>query len=374
MVKENKGLYFTLSEDKLEPLCDYVIQVMKENYPDLQIPFHSRWRHFRGPHGDCLTDMEQTYEGLPESVKGRRMMEVVVVSVLLDAGAGSSWHYLDPQSQKTLRRSEGLAFASWELIKQGVLCATGNQPKVDALGLQNLREEDFCRVFQVTKENPLTGVKARLHILRQLGQVVSSHSEVFGSGSPLELGALYDYFGHQGRQQGGALKASFLFQTVLEAFSSLWPSSAHWQEQQVGDVGEDEGIRGDYEVHNRIPFHKLSQWLTYSLIEPLESGGIRVLELDQLTGLPEYRNGGLFMDGGVLCLKDKSHEDLLWEVTSPLVVEWRALTVCLYRNSADALDVLAFAASVNFGRDCFHIPAKQPNPSNSSVMPSLNRA
>ena len=42
LVKENKGLYFTLSEDKLEPLCDYVIQVMKENYPDLQIPFHSR--------------------------------------------------------------------------------------------------------------------------------------------------------------------------------------------------------------------------------------------------------------------------------------------------------------------------------------------
>jgi len=39
-----------------------------------------------------------------------------------------------------------------------------------------------------------------------------------------------------------------------------------------------------------MPFHKLSQWLTYSLLEPFEWAGVRIHRLDELTGLPEYRN------------------------------------------------------------------------------------
>jgi hypothetical protein len=40
-----------------------------------------------------------------------------------------------------------------------------------------------------------------------------------------------------------------------------------------------------------VPLHKLSQWLSYSLIEPLQEAGIEVVEIDGLTGLAEYRNG-----------------------------------------------------------------------------------
>ena len=53
-----------------------------------------------------------------------------------------------------------------------------------------------------------------------------------------------------------------------------------------------------------IPFHKLSQWLAYSLIEPLQAAGIAVTDIDGLTGLAEYRNGGLFVDAGVISLRD----------------------------------------------------------------------
>ena len=44
--------------------------------------------------------------------------------------------------------------------------------------------------------------------------------------------------------------------------------------------------------------------MTYSLIEPFEEAGIKVIDLDALTGLAEYRNGGLFVDTGILQLKD----------------------------------------------------------------------
>ena len=78
-----------------------------------------------------------------------------------------------------------------------------------------------------------------------------------------------------------------------------------------------------------MPFHKLSQWLTYSLLEPFQWAGIQVDGLDALTGLPEYRNGGLFLDAGVLRLRDATQANRLHAAGDELIVEWQALTVAL---------------------------------------------
>ncbi len=86
-----------------------------------------------------------------------------------------------------------------------------------------------------------------------------------------------------------------------------------------------------------MPLHKLSQWLAYSLIEPLQTAGIRVTDIDGLTGLAEYRNGGLFVDNGVLAFRDAEDAQREHEVASSLVVEWRALTVALLDCVADGL-------------------------------------
>ncbi len=78
-----------------------------------------------------------------------------------------------------------------------------------------------------------------------------------------------------------------------------------------------------------MPFHKLSQWLAYSLFEPFEWAGATVTGRDDLTALPEYRNGGLLLDTGVLALRDDADAVVAHDVGSELVVEWRALTVAL---------------------------------------------
>ena len=78
-----------------------------------------------------------------------------------------------------------------------------------------------------------------------------------------------------------------------------------------------------------VPFHKLSQWLTYSMVEVLEQASITVDGLDDLTGLAEYRNGGLFLDIGVLRLREPSLASVPLLVDHPAIVEWRALTVAL---------------------------------------------
>jgi len=78
-----------------------------------------------------------------------------------------------------------------------------------------------------------------------------------------------------------------------------------------------------------VPFHKLSQWLTYSLVEPLATAGITVTNLNALTGLAEYRNGGLCVDMGLLIPKHSQVTAVSHLPNSPVVVEWRALTVAL---------------------------------------------
>ena len=86
-----------------------------------------------------------------------------------------------------------------------------------------------------------------------------------------------------------------------------------------------------------MPFHKLSQWLSYSLLEPLEAAGIIIDDVEELTGLPEYRNGGLFLDAGVLELVEPRERQLTHAVSSELVIEWRALTVVLLDHLAEAV-------------------------------------
>ena len=98
-----------------------------------------------------------------------------------------------------------------------------------------------------------------------------------------------------------------------------------------------------------MPLHKLSQWLTYSLLEPFEWAGVPVTGLDALTGLPEYRNGGLLLDTGVLRLRDPDWAARPWSVGDELVVEWRALTVAL-------LDEVAALVRERLGTDAERMP------------------
>jgi hypothetical protein len=98
-----------------------------------------------------------------------------------------------------------------------------------------------------------------------------------------------------------------------------------------------------------VPFHKLSQWLSYSLVEPIEGAGLKVVELDALTGLPEYRNGGLLVDAGALRPKQSR---LLTDTFAPgdeAIVEWRALTVAL-------LDRIGQHVRLHLGMDASRLP------------------
>lgn len=329
---EADGLsHFALCPQRLDPTVDYVLDTIRRIYPDLNVPFHSRWRHFSAGGRDRWAELAHA---LPDAEHGRARVELVVVSVLLDAGAGDVWRYRD-RDREVYARSEGLALASLALYRSGALSTRPQeQPlRVDATALQQLGTAQLNASFQVTADNPLIGVEGRVALLRRLGEAVAARPQLFGVET--RLGKLFDHL--VDRADNGRLPAATILTTLLDTFSGIWPGRIEIGGANLGDVWRHPAAGGDGLTAGLVPFHKLSQWLSYSLLEPLLDAGITVTDLDQLTGLPEYRNGGLLIDLGLLRPRDPRLLAVSHPADSEVVVEWRALTVILLDKLAERL-------------------------------------
>jgi Protein of unknown function (DUF1688) len=330
---ERDGLFhFALDAARLEPTADYVIDTIRTNYPDLDIPYHSRWRHFSAGGHDRAAALGG---GLAPKELARTRFDLVVASVLLDAGAGDAWRYREPATAETYARSEGLALASLDLFRSGALSARSGEPlRADAEALIRLDERTLGDAFQVGETNPLIGVGGRCRLLNCVGEALLAKPGIFGAGQP-RIGGLFDHLARQARD--GRLPAPAVLAAVLEGLGDIWPGRIELAGKNLGDVGRHPAAETDDLTSGLVPFHKLSQWLAYSLIEPLEAAGIEVTDLDQLTALAEYRNGGLLIDLGMLRPK---HAAVLGEThagNSEVVVEWRALTVALIDRLAERI-------------------------------------
>jgi hypothetical protein len=329
--------HFRLQLNRLDHVADRVAAVTRRRYPDLDVPFHSRWRHF--PAGGIDRAALVAADADPAE-QARARLDLAIVSVLLDAGAGAGWHYSERETGFAIARSEGLAVASLRAMQAGLFSADPDDPwRADAAALAAITAERLGDAFQHAPDNPLLGVDSRAAMLRRLGQAITKMPEVFGK--PARLGHLYDYW----LPQRATLPAPEMLRLVLRAFGPIWPGRLSLDGVPLGDCARHAAIPGNAFV----PFHKLSQWLVYSLIEPLAEAGFAITDIDGLTGLAEYRNGGLFIDCGVVAPRDATLLEQPLDPFSEPVVEWRALTVAL-------LDRLAVAVRERLGKSGMEFP------------------
>jgi hypothetical protein len=331
---ENGATHFKLHLDQLPAVADFTLEVTRESYPDGAIPFHSRWEHFRVGGVDRVRELDRDLAELTPRDRARSKIDLAIISVLLDAGAGNEWKFTE-NGAGTYTRSEGLAVASLHLFRDGALSSDPrNRLRADADGLSRVDEAMIARCFQVSPHNPLVGVEGRVGLLKRLGEACRRHGDLFrGEDGSYRPGNLIDAWFRQTR--GGVLPASEILRSLLIGLAEMWPPRTKFGGMSFGDVWSHPilGATGTFE--GLMPFHKLSQWLSYSLIEPAEEAGLKVEGVHELTGLPEYRNGGLLLDMGVLELRDPAMLTRAHKPESELIIEWRALTiVCLDRIGA----------------------------------------
>ena len=198
---------------------------------------------FRGGRPRPLGGARRTPEGIAEEEIARRRMDLAVVSVLLDAGAGPAWSYREPGTGETYARSEGLGVASFHMFANGAFSrdAKGDPLRVDA---ERLAALDAGR-----HRHGLPGARP------QSADRPRRPRRTFAQAGRRRPRSARRAVRHRGRP-AATVKAASILAAVLDKLSPIWPLP-------MGDVWPHPAI-------GLVPFHKLSQWLSYSLVEPLE--------------------------------------------------------------------------------------------------------
>ena len=349
----NVSEYFRIDRSRLPAVAERVAALTLKRFPDLQIPYHSRWRHFEAGGLDRKPALDQLLQGRSAAEAARVRFDLTVVSVLLDAGAGAAWTYTEPGTGQTLQRSEGLGVASWHAFLQGVFSSHAADPlRADAAALERIDAAALRALFQSSPSNPMVGLEGRAGLLQRLGAALRTEA---ARGPEVEArpGLLFDRLTEAGTLT--SVTATQVLREVLRVLGPIWTSGSHVQGLLAGDVwpqrwaGAATSDGDDATTGGWVPFHKLSQWLSYSLLEPLQWAGVTVTGLDALTGLPEYRNGGLLLDAGVIVARDPRLLAKSWKPQDDFIVEWRALTVAL-------LDEVAVQVRERLGRSAEQMP------------------
>lgn len=89
------------------------------------------------------------------------------------------------------------------------------------------------------------------------------------------------------------LNVSVLWDALIDGLQAIWPATRTTLDGvSLGDVWPCDVLPVVEEGDNLVPFHKLTGWTTYSLLEPLQRQlKWEIVGIENMTGLPEYRNG-----------------------------------------------------------------------------------
>ncbi|KAG2213737.1 hypothetical protein INT46_009885, partial [Mucor plumbeus] len=357
----NRLKHFDVDQSKLDEMVQFVVSIIKRDYDSpSDIPMYSRWRHFDIGGRPRLNNLLQTWSSLGQDTleQTRKLIDILVIAVLMDMKPCQTWTYTEKSTGRVFRRKDGIAVAVLELFVGGTFSSDPTQPhRVDSEALTNLSLQTLRDGLQFTETNSFVGVDERFEVLNHLGLVLKNRNDYFGN-KVQRPGNLMDYLLEHPttiKTKKGPLISIETLWPVAQEMGEIWASEDNiGGTPGLGDVWPCSAISND--DNNLVSFHKLSQWLVYSMIEPMEKLlGATIEGTDLLTPLPDYCNGGFLIDIGFLTLKPIDYErgiknyhanSLLpyqpkvevapmFDMSDPVVTEWRALTVAYLDLIAD---------------------------------------
>ena len=232
--------------------------------------------------------------------RARAAFDLAIVTVLLDAGAGRRWRYRDATDRQTRRPLRGLGARQPRMFAAGAFSSDPRRPlRADAAALRGMTRDDPAHgISRSTDAIRCSASRAAPRCCAALGDAWRRSPDVFARATAPAPGRAVRP--SRRRALGGGVPAPASWRRCCASWARSGRRGWSWAAFRSATAGATRRSRRDDATDGLVPLHKLSQWLAYSLIEPLEAAGIAVTDIDGLTGLAEYRNGGLFVDTGVL--------------------------------------------------------------------------
>ncbi|KAI0717825.1 hypothetical protein C8T65DRAFT_640089 [Cerioporus squamosus] len=343
LAKDGKLEYFDYHPEKEADAAAFCVEIMKRDFGNnlAAIPPHGRWRHLDAGHPrvEPLVEKWKAAPNPPDLKEiTRRLIDLFLVSVLLDAGAGNRWTYMEEGSGQRFTRSEGLGVASIAMFEAGFFSGDSSNPhQVDAEGLSKVTAPKVAEAMQVTDANPMVGLEGRSSLLVNLSKALKSNSTYFGSAARPGHISITENDGSR------RVHVFALWTALIDGLAPIWPATrTTLGGKPLGDVWPCNALKkasvaaGTYtEGDELVPFHKLT------------GARVEIEGIEFMTGLPEYRNGGLLLDLGVLSLRQGVLDAVLYPdpdtgipklpPSHPAIIEWRAMTVIELDRIADEI-------------------------------------
>ena len=224
----------------------------------------------------CGPSAPRRRRGASPAAKARAEFDLAITSVLLDAGAGPSWRYRDAATEHG-RRPLGRARASRACACsrpapsrpiRAIRCAP------TPTRLTRLKAEDVAHGFQSMVGNPLVGARRPRRAAREPRRGRRGEAGRVRARGPRAAGRPLRSSGGAGARTA-RLPAPRILEALLEASRPDLAGPADARRRAARRQLAASGDRRDDATDGLVPFHKLSQWLAYSLIEPLQWAGHR---------------------------------------------------------------------------------------------------
>lgn len=128
-VKSGKLQHFDIDLDKMEEVVRFVTLLVKRDFDDpSEMPSHSRWRHFDAGEQPRIKQLLASMSSSSALDKAKRLIDLFVISILLDTSPLHQWGYQEKSTGRVYRRTEGVAIAVLEIFKSGLFSSDPGDP------------------------------------------------------------------------------------------------------------------------------------------------------------------------------------------------------------------------------------------------------
>ncbi|WP_346900347.1 DUF1688 family protein [uncultured Roseibium sp.] len=312
------------------------VTAIETAYPDFQIPPFGCWRAFEAGGHDRWSALAGARGFETPDAFLCAAADLAILCHVPSVPLRDDWSLTDTITGETLSGREGLAVGVLSMFAAGSFSADPADPlRADAHALIRLEDDEIVWGLQLDRNRDSDTVRSITELFRRLGEASGLRPDLFEIDGATRPGHLVVPF--FAASASAPVELAKLLEALLDGLSPMWQGGAKLEDVTIGDAWHHSALLQDLDAPGIVPFHLPAQEMAYALVEPFAQAGVEVVGLDDLTGFANLEHAALFLDAGVLTLKDVGDADPDGPVALDRAIELRALTVILLDRLAVAL-------------------------------------